>query len=88
MDEAVLRKQVLSSPGLFAGWNGAATAGATVVSATTNQYTFAGALNLVRAVPVVPWLDPRNKTLFVLNESYGKITQPAYSYPATPRHLR
>ncbi len=57
MDEAVLRKQVLSSPGFFAGWNGAATAGATVVSATTNQYTFAGAINLVRAVPVVPWLD-------------------------------
>ncbi|MGD0914635.1 MAG: DUF481 domain-containing protein [Terracidiphilus sp.] len=84
MDEAILRKQVLSSPGFFAGWNGAATAGATVVSATTNQYTFAGALNLVRAVPVVPWLDLRNKTLFVFNESYGKITQPAYSYPATP----
>ena len=29
MDEAVLRKQVLSEPGFFAGWNGAATAGAT-----------------------------------------------------------
>jgi hypothetical protein len=84
MDEAVLRKQVLSEPGFFAGWNGAATAGATVVSATTNQYTFAGALNLVRAVPVVPWLNLRNKTLFVFNESYGRITQPAYSYPATP----
>lgn len=84
MDEAVLRKQVISSPGFLAGWNGAATAGATVVSATTNQYTFAGALNLVRAVPVVPWLNPRNKTLFAFNESYGKITQPAYSYPATP----
>jgi hypothetical protein len=84
MDEAILRKQVLSSPGFFAGWNGAATAGATVVSATTNQYTFAGAVNLVRAVPVVPWLNLRNKTLFIFNESYGKITQPAYSYPATP----
>lgn len=84
MDEAILRKQVLSSPGFFAGWNGAATAGATVVSATTNQYTFAGALNLVRAVPVVPWLNLRNKTLIIFNESYGKITQPAYSYPATP----
>jgi len=84
MDEGVLRKQVLSEPGFFAGWNGSATAGATIVSATTDQYTFAGALNLVRAVPVVPWLDPRNKTLFNYTESYGKITQPAYSYPATP----
>ncbi|HTW81821.1 MAG TPA: DUF481 domain-containing protein [Terracidiphilus sp.] len=84
MDEAILRKQVLSEPGFFAGWNGAATAGATVVSSTTDQYTFSGALNLVRTVPVVPWLNPRNKTLFAFNESYGKITQPAYSYPATP----
>jgi hypothetical protein len=84
MDEAVLRKQVLSEPGFFAGWNGAATAGATIVSSTTDQYTFSGALNLVRTVPVAPWLNPRNKTLFAFNESYGKITQPAYSYPAVP----
>jgi hypothetical protein len=84
MDDAVLRKQVFSAPGFFAGWNGAATAGATVVSSTTNQYTFSGAVNMVRTIPVVPWLDPRNKTLFAFNESYGKITQPAYSYPATP----
>jgi len=84
MDESVLRKQVYSAPGFFSGWNGAATAGATVVSATSDQYTFSGALNLVRTVPVAPWLDPKNKTLFAFNESYGKITQPAYSYPATP----
>jgi hypothetical protein len=84
MDDNVLRKQVFSEPGFFAGWNGAATAGATVVSSTTNQYTFSGALALERDVPVVPWLDPRNKTLFAFNESYGKITQPTYSYAATP----
>ena len=84
MDDATLRKQVLSAPGFFEGWNGAATAGATLVSATTDQYTFSGAISLVRAVPVVPWLDPRNKTLFGLTESYGKLTQPAYSYAATP----
>ena len=84
MDDAALRKQVFSEPGFFAGWDGAATAGATVVSSTTNQYTFSGAVNMVRTVPVVPWLDPRNKTLFAFNESYGKITQPAYSYSANP----
>jgi len=83
MDADVLRKQALSRPGFFAGWNGAATAGATVVASTTDQYTFAGALALVRTVPVAQWLDARNKTLFALNESYGKITQPEYSYPAT-----
>jgi Protein of unknown function, DUF481 len=84
MDNAALEKQINREPGFFTGWNGVATAGATLVSATTNQYTVTGAVNLVRAVPTVAWLDPRNKTLFAFNESFGQITQPAYSYvPAT-----
>jgi hypothetical protein len=82
MDNATLDKQINHEPNFFTGWNGSATAGATLVSATTDQYTFTGAVNLIRAVPTVPWLDPRNKTIFGFNESYGKITQPAYSYPA------
>ncbi len=80
MDNATLDKQINREPGFFTGWNGAATAGATLVSATDNQYTVTGAVNLVRAVPTVPWLDVRNKTLFGFNESFGQITQPAYSY--------
>ena len=84
MDNAALDRQINHEPNFFTGWNGSATAGATLVSATTNQYTFTGAVNLIRAVPTVEWLDPRNKTLFGFNESYGKITQPAYSYPAAP----
>jgi hypothetical protein len=84
MDSATLDKQINHAPGFFVGWNGSATAGATVVAATSNQYTFTGAVNLVREIPSVAWLDTRNKTIFGFNESYGKITQPAYSYPATP----
>lgn len=84
MDSTALDKQINHEPGFFAGWNGAATAGATLVSATNDQYTFTGAINLARTTPTVNWLDPRDKTLFAFNESYGKITQPAYSYPATP----
>jgi hypothetical protein len=84
MDNATLDKQINHAPGFFVGWNGSATAGATVVAATSNQYTFTGAVNLVRTIPAVAWLDTRNKTIFGFNESYGKITQPAYSYPATP----
>src|SRR5580692_2479818 len=84
MDSATLDKQINHEPGFFVGWNGSATAGATVVAASSNQYTFTGAVNLVRAIPSVAWLDARNKTIFGFNESYGKITQPAYSYPATP----
>jgi hypothetical protein len=84
MDNAALDRQINHEPNFFTGWNGSATAGATLVSATTDQYTFTGAVNLIRTVPTVAWLDPRNKTLFGFNESYGKITQPAYSYPAAP----
>jgi hypothetical protein len=84
MDNATLDKQMNRQPNFLAGWNGSATAGATLVSATTNQYTFTGVVNLIRAVPTVAWLDPRNKTIFGFIESYGKITQPAYSYPAPP----
>jgi len=84
MDNATLDKQINREPGFFTGWNGAATAGATLVSATDNQYTVTGAVNLVRAIPTVSWLDARNKTLLGFNESFGQITQPAYSYSPGP----
>jgi hypothetical protein len=84
VDKPTLEKEVFHEPNFFEGWNGAATAGATLVSATQNQYTVSGGVNLVRTIPSVTWLDTRDKTLFGFNESYGKITQPAYSYtPAT-----
>lgn len=85
MDSAELDKQLHHEPSFFVGWNGAASAGATIVSATENQFTFTGTVGLVRTVPTVSWLDPRNKTSVAFNESYGKITQPAYTYlPAPP----
>ncbi len=84
MDAAALDKQINHEPGFLAGWNGAATAGATLVSASTNQFTVSGAVGLVRVVPTVPWLDPRNRTSFNFSGSYGKITQPAYTVPADP----
>lgn len=78
IDETTLQKEVLKRPGFFAGWNGAATAGATIVHATQKQYTFTGAIALARIVPTVSWLDTRNRTTIDFNGSYGKITQPAY----------
>lgn len=44
LDETTLRKQIEGHPGLFAAWNGQLTAGATIVQATQNQYTFTGAM--------------------------------------------
>ncbi|HEY1896352.1 MAG TPA: DUF481 domain-containing protein [Terracidiphilus sp.] len=78
VDQPTLDKEVYHHPSLAAGWNGAATAGATLVAATQNQYTFSGAVGLLRVVPTVDWLDPRNRTSVGFTGSYGKITQPAY----------
>ncbi len=78
MDEATLDKQLNHRPSWRAGWNGAATAGSTVVTASQNQYTFSGGMGMVRVVPTVSWLNPRNRTSLDFTGSFGKITQPAY----------
>ena len=79
VDETTMKKQLLGHPGFFQAWNGAATAGVTLVQATQNQYTFNGTVALARVVPTVSWLDPRNRTTIDYSQSYGKITDPAYT---------
>lgn len=88
IDKTTLDKQIFGHPGILQGWNGPVTAGATIVQATQKQYTFTGAVSLVRVVPTVTWLNPSNRTTFDFTGSYGKITQPAYTsegvfYPET-----
>jgi hypothetical protein len=82
VDEQTLHQEMFHEPGFFAGWSGSATAGATIVSATQNQYTVTGALGLVRTVPSVTWLNSRNRTSTDFSGSFGKITQPGYASPA------
>jgi hypothetical protein len=84
MDAATLDKQVNHEPGFLSAWDGAATAGATLVGATQKQYTFSGAIGLVRTVPTVAWLRPRNRSSLGFIGSYGKITQPSYTIPGPP----
>jgi Protein of unknown function, DUF481 len=83
MDDATLRKQLSRNPSLLAGWAGAATGGATLVTATQNQYTFSGAIALTRTMPSVSWLDTNNRSQVDFSGSFGKITQPGYTVPAT-----
>ncbi|MGA7339374.1 MAG: DUF481 domain-containing protein [Terracidiphilus sp.] len=83
VDQPTLNKQVYHQPSFFAGWNGAATAGATLVTATQNSYTFSGGIGLVRTVPTVSWLNARDRTSADFSGSFGRITQPAYTIPAT-----
>jgi hypothetical protein len=78
VDQKTFNKQLQGSPGFFAGWNGAVTAGTTIVQATQNQYTFNASVGLARVVPTVLWLNTRNRTTMNYSQSYGKITDPGY----------
>jgi hypothetical protein len=84
VDSPTFDKQLNHEPNFFTGWNGAATAGATLVQATQNQYTVSGSLGLVRVVPTVSWLNPYNRTSADFSVSYGKITQPGYISAGVP----
>jgi hypothetical protein len=79
VDVTTLRKQIAGHPGPWAAWNGSLTAGATVIQASQEQYTFNGAVNLARVAPTVSWLNTNNRTLIDFSGSFGKIIQPAYS---------
>lgn len=79
LDEATFNKQIHHTPGFLQGWNGSATAGATIVSATQKQYAFSGAVGLVRTVPTLTWLNLRYRDSIGFLGSYGKITDPSYS---------
>lgn len=83
MDEAALNKEIYRQPNFFTGWNGPATLGATLVTATENQYAVSGAVSLVRVVPTVSWLNPHDRTSTDFSGSFGKITQPGYVVPAS-----
>jgi hypothetical protein len=50
------------------------------VAATQNQYSVLGSIGLVRLVPTVSWLNSRNRTSTDFSWSFGKITQPGYTY--------
>jgi hypothetical protein len=84
VDAATVDKLLHHEPSFFQSWNGAATAGATIISASTKQYTYTAGIGLVRTVPNVAWLTTRNRTAFNLTASYGEITQPSYVIPASP----
>ena len=70
VDRTTLDKELNHNPPFLAGWNGSATAGATIVTATQKQYAFSGAVGLVRTVPTVTWLNLRNRTSIGFLGSY------------------
>jgi uncharacterized protein DUF481 len=76
IDAPTFEKEVHRNPGFFYGWTGGITAGASTVEATQNSRNFTGAVALVRTIPTVSWLDPRNRTIFDFTGAYGTVTQP------------
>ena len=85
IDAATFEQQIHHGPNIFHGWLGNVTGGASLVEATQSTTTFNGSMVLVRMVPSVSWLLPRNRTTMDFNGSYGKITQPqAAGAPSLP----
>src|SRR5450631_881000 len=76
IDEATFQKELHSRPSFFHGWDGSLAAGAAIVEATQNSQNFNVGLALIRVVPNVTWLAPRNRTTANLTDIYGKVHQP------------
>ena len=76
IDEPTFQSDVLNTPGVFQAWNGAVTAGAALVEATQHSENFTASIHLVRAIPTVSWLEPRNRTIIDFSTSYGLVSQP------------
>ena len=74
VDKNLFDKSVAHRAGFIEGWNGSITGGATVVRSSQNGTTLTAGLNLVRAIPTVSFLPPRNRTTVDVTESYGKLT--------------
>jgi hypothetical protein len=85
--KAEFDKQMTQKARFIDGWNGTLTGGATLVRSTTSATTLTAGLSLVRAIPTVDWIAPRNRTTIDVNESYGKNTSPGaipQTVPPTP----
>ncbi len=76
IDGATYNKEVRGNPGFFSDWTGGITGGASQIEATQNSKNFTGSVALVRVVPNVTWLDPRDRTLVDFTGAYGSVSQP------------
>lgn len=76
IDQTTYDRELEKKAGPLYGWTGSVTAGASFVQSTQHGGTFTTGVKLVRTIPTVPYLPTRNRTLFNLSESYGKLTTP------------
>jgi hypothetical protein len=84
IDESTYKKEVAGHHSFKDGWNGAITGGATIVRSTQEGTSFTAGVTAVRSIPTVPWLPRRDRTIFNLVETYGKLTQPVIPQTIPP----
>jgi hypothetical protein len=78
IDEETFNKNLKHKQGFLDGWDGSANLGTSFSQATTHGGTLAGGIALVRQVPMLSFLNIRNKTLLNFQETYGVLTTPGF----------
>ena len=76
VDQPTYQKNVRSRQGLLQGITGSVSAGASTVNSTQNSVSVNSAVVLTRAVPPVPWMPARYRTLLNFTSSYGSVSEP------------
>ncbi|HEY4380714.1 MAG TPA: DUF481 domain-containing protein [Acidobacteriaceae bacterium] len=86
IEQSTFVKETTGKSGFLHGWDGTVNAGATVVRATDFGETFTAGIALVRSMPTVAFLPPRDRTTIDFQETYGKLTSPVIpqTTPPTP----
>lgn len=87
IDQTTYDRELERRPGPWFGWSGALSGGATLVRSTTDVNTFTAGVALVRAIPSVPFLPPRNRTAINFQETYGKQTSPSNPQTLPPSEV-
>jgi hypothetical protein len=75
LDLDTFNREARQDINFFRNWTGSATLGITTVQATQNNYTYTAGASLVRNMPTVNYLPPRNRSFANFSSSYSRITQ-------------
>jgi hypothetical protein len=84
IDQPTYAREMSRQSSFLYGWNGAINGGATLVRSTDNGETLTAGIALVRAMPTVAFLPAASKTLFNVQETYGKLTSPVIPQTVPP----
>jgi hypothetical protein len=89
VDRPTYDKEMKGKPGIWYGWQGSIAGGVNIVESTTTGQSYRLGINLFRAIPTVPDLPARSRTIFNLAENYGKLSTPVIpqTTPPSPRQV-